>query len=327
MKKSILALACATTVVLGGVSAPAHAQFMGIFQGVSNAIGQVAGKVTNRALAGNGEDVQAAYDKFFGQIDAQTAGMNEASKRQHRAVLEKQWPTLENVILLKNAQIQREKDAPLLDVKQVAGAAIGGVAVQVGMNNASFFGGGGMTDVMRSAAMGGILDGAQTKVTDAITKAGSATPASAADLEFNPGAAVNPLIFLGKHPSDLQAKDLYRENGFMGWKRVDSGKGAEAYAPITGEGQAHAAVYNFDPHTGAIKAAFRVLSASPVAFTTAVAAYSKMLGAEPRYASAGSVLRAVWESGAFVTADSAKLSAGWSSLVPGMYAFAGSRSK
>lgn len=312
----------AIAVTLVSITLPAHAQFMGIFQGVTNAVGQVTNKLTNRAFAGNGDDLQDARDKFFGQLDAQTAGMDDASKKQYRAAVEKQWPALEQAILLKNAQQQRDKDAPLIDLRQVAGAAVGGVAMQVGMNNAISGAGGGMTDVLRSKAMGGLIDGTQSNVTAALTegKSPAAVPASAADLDFTPINAVNPLTFLGKHPRDLNAKDLYRENGFIGWKRMEQDSGAEAYAPITGEGQAQYAVFNFDPQTGTTKAAFRVLKASPVAFTSAVTAYSKMLGAEPRYASAGSILRAVWESGAFVAADASKLSAGWSSLVPAVYA-------
>ncbi|ABM96939.1 hypothetical protein Mpe_B0161 (plasmid) [Methylibium petroleiphilum PM1] len=178
----------------------------------------------------------------------------------------------------------------------------------------------GVTAGATRAAAGTVTNSVSSAVGGFMGKLGFGGPR-----EFEATDAVHPLTFFGKHPGELDAKDLYRENGFLGWKRIDASAdlGAEAYAPITGQGPAKASVFNFDKATGKVIVAFRVLAVAPTDFSKVIEAYSKQLGAQPRYASTGSVLRAVWESGVFVAADSTKISAGWSHLVPQAYAAAG----
>lgn len=349
-------------------SSAAQAQFLGIFNGVTSAFTQVTGKLGNKITGGEkAKDIQAERDKFFSTAEAQMAGLDPAARQQLQATMAKSWSMAENSLLLANAQAQRAKDAPLIDLKQVARDTVGGLGAQVGMN--SVFGGAGLGDVLKTATMDGVINGMggqssagvatasrsgnyaaingslEGAVTGGVQAGANAAVAQGVTSSVSTGVsgllgkltgrgnstfeasdATNPLSFLGKHPSELVGKDLYRENGFLGWKRIDASAdlGAEAYAPITGDGPAKAAVFNYDKTTGSVTAAFRVLNADPGQFTNVVEAIAKQLGAAPRYASTGSVMRAVWESGAFVAADSAKVSAGWSAIVPQAYAAAGS---
>lgn len=355
--KKIVTLLCAGALVV-----PAHAQFLGILNGVTSVLNQATGKLGNKLTGGEqAKDIQAERDKFFATSDAQLAGLDPAARQQAQATLLKSWSFAENAMLLSNAQAKRAKDAPLVDFKQVARDAAGGLGVQVGM--ASVFGGAGLGDIVKSAAMDGVVSGvgggesnsgvavAQRRISPlgtgmslegAVTAGASTAVAKTVSSSVSSGVGgllgrltggagdfqasdeVHPLQFLGKHPSALSAKDLYRENGFLGWKRIDASAelGAEAYAPITGDGPAKAAVFNFDKGTGLVTAAFRVLSVEPAKFNAVVESYAKLLGAEPRYASTGAVLRAVWESGAFVSSDATKVNVGWSTLVPQAYAAA-----
>ena len=312
--------ASVSTALLALTPTLSHAQFLGIFNGVSNVIGQVTSKATSNLLAGQGEDLQAAYDKFFGAIDAQTEGMDAAAKKNHRKLLEKQWPTMELALLTQNAELQRKKSAPLLDLGEAANAAASGAVNQAGMNAtiASSFGGTGGS--ILSGAMGDIMQtakGASSALIGKMTDKGASQPT---DLNFKPGPELNPLSFFDRHPSTLNPKELYRENGFLGWKRMEQGQNASAYAPVLGDGAAQYAVFKHDVHTGAMVSAFRVLKVSPAAFSAAVSEFSNMLAAQPRYASQGAVLRAVWENGAFVTADAQKMSVGWSENAASTYA-------
>jgi len=358
-------LAAAAALGLCLVSTASHAQFMGIFNGVASAVNQVTGKIGNKITGGEtAKDIEAERQKFFSQFETQTAGMDAASKQQLMVSMEKSWGLTENALLMSNAQAQRAKDAPLLDIKQVALDSVGGFAAHAGLSAGL---GGGLGDVMRSATMEGVIDGLGGPATGAATMRPGLPVAAAGDLgeataagittgatgavsktvtnsvsstvggwagklglggaksaNFEATDALSPVLFLSKHPAELRAQDLYRENGFLGWKRIDASTdlGAEAYAPIAGDDRVKAAVFNYDKSTGLVIVAFRVLAVGPTQFTQVVEAYSRQLGAAPRYASTGSVLRAVWEGGAFVTADAEKVSAGWSHLVPAVYAAA-----
>ena len=315
-----IATTFAAAAVLALTPAVAQAQFLGVFNGVSNVIGQVTSKATSSLLAGKGEDLQEAHDKFFGQIDAQTAGMDAAAKANHRKLIEQQWPSMEQALLISNAQLQKKKEAPLLDIGEAANAAVGGAVSQAGLNaaiSAPFAGTGGS---ILSGAMGDIMNTARTASSALVSKiVDGNSPSAPSDLNFKPGKELHPLQFLGSHPSTLNVDELYRENGFLGWKRMEQSNDAAAFAHILGEGQAQYAVYKHDAQTRAMTSAFRVLKVSPAAFSAAVTEFADMLDAQPRYASQGSMLRAVWASGAFVTADSEKISVGWSQMAADTY--------
>ena len=250
--------------------------------------------------------------------------MDAQASQNHRDLIAKQWPAIENQLLLANAQLQAKKDAPLLSLSDVAKATVSGIAAQTGMNAAivnhttSPLGG-----ILQSNALTGVISGAENVAREVLSGgAGAAGALTATGLDFPASDAVHPLIFLGEHPGALLARNLYRSNGFLGWKRIEQSANAQAYASVTGEGAVQYVVYMHDEQSGSVSSAFRVFKVSPAAFGSAVQAYTTMLGAAPRYASEGNVLRAVWESGAFVTADGQKLSAGWSHAVPQLFASA-----
>lgn len=171
--------------------------------------------------------------------------------------------------------------------------------------------GAGMQAGATQAVVGGVSNAVGSAVSGLMGKVGFGGPK---EKEFEVTDAVSTTLFFGKHPAQVEGKDLYRENGFLGWQRIDvaTDKSAEAYAPITGQGPARASVFNINLETGKVVAAFRVLNAKPAEFTKVVEAYTKKTGSEPRFSSSGSVLRAVWQCGSFVTADETRLSAGWS---------------
>lgn len=312
--------ASVSTALLALTPTLAQAQFMGMLNGVSNAIGQVTSKATSHLLAGQGEDLQAAYDKFFGALDEQTEGMDAAAKRSHRQLVEQQWPSMELALLTKNAELQRKKSAPLLDLGEAANAAASGAVNQAGMQatiaSASSGTGGGIL----AGAMGDIMQTAKGATASLIGKMTDKGPSLPTDLNFRPGKELHPLEFFGRHPASLSPDELYRENGFLGWKRIEHGEDASAYAPVLGDGAAQYAVFKHDVPTGEMVSAFRVLKVSPAAFSAAVSEFSAMIGAQPLYASQGSVLRAIWENGAFVTADGQKMSVGWSQNAAASYA-------
>lgn len=320
--------------------------------------GQVVNGVSSKVMAADLKDIQAERVSYFAKIEPQLAGMDPAAKRQHLAAHEQAWGLVEQNLLLQNAQAVRAKDAPLIDVSKIAMDAMGGIAQQANM--AAVFGNAGIGDVLTSATMEGIITGAGGKTEGArirtarTTVAGYGAPTVGAAVaaqataeatnvasntvssavggfikkmgfgsdssKFEANESLHPLKFLGKHPSELQAKDLYRENGFQGLKRIEASaqNSAEAYAPIMGDPAIKAIVYNYDK-SGAVKAAFRLLAAPPDQFNAVVDAVSAQLQEPARYASTGSIVRAVWSSGAFITSDGTKLTLGWSHLVPKTY--------
>ncbi len=189
---------------------------------------------------------------------------------------------------------------------------------------AGIMAGNGYGGVISPASAGSVVTGAATSaVAGGVSSAVSGMfgnllrGGNTAQPEFKFPEKADPTKFLGVAPSTLLGKDLYRENGYLGWKRIDGSQaqGAEAYAPVGGDPSIKAAVYNFDKNTGAVTAAFRILTVAPTEFTKVVEALNARMG-QSVYASTGSTLRAVWPDGSFVAADEAKVTVGWSSLVP-----------
>lgn len=123
----------------------------------------------------------------------------------------------------------------------------------------------------------------------------SALGIEGASAEFAIDESIDPLVFVGRHPKELLAKDLYRENGFLGWRRIEASPEprTEAYAPVAGDAQVKASVYHYDQASGAVIAVFRLLAVVPTDFKKVVDALAAKLQAEPRYASEGAVLRAM----------------------------------
>jgi hypothetical protein len=336
------------------IAIPAQAQFLGLFQGVISATNQVTSKVGKSIMgADKPVNLEEERNKFYGSTEAQMAGMDEATKRIMRTKLQSSWQMVEQSFLVRNAEAYKSKMGPLIDLKQIAASALGGLAVQanIGAIGAST----GLTGVLSGATMDGILAGVGAQstsfnpnaarvlttpygnnVSTAVGAAASNTISSivstaiststqkiladsqvAADMKtYDINELNHPLVFFDKHPSELSLKDLYRENGNLGWKKIDSAATAEAYAPVVGDEMSTAAVFNFDADSKIINAAFRILKASQMDFISIVQGVSKTLQAQPRYASQGDVLRAVWQNGAFVTADPTKVTVGWSHLVP-----------
>lgn len=355
MKKHSLKLALTFTALMT-VTYSAHAQFFGgIMGGVTSVIRQIGGKVGDAISGARPEDLQAKRDTFFAKLDMELAGVDGQARQQLTATANSQWATVEQGLLIQNANLQ--KKGLLVDFTQVAKDAASGATRQLGINSA--FGTSSITDVISSSAMDGVIAGVaddapingQAARAQAYTVTGmggaSSMPAavnanvnavvaggvgtvvsSAVKSTLYSGAkayqfpdVADPRKFLGKEPAILLAKDLYRENGFLGWKLIDGSmeKGVEAFAPVLGDPDVKGAVYTFDKSSGAVTAAFRVLNAPPSEFTKVVEGLEEYLKEKSLYASSGVTLRAVWENGVFVTADTTRLSVGWSSLVKDLY--------
>lgn len=369
MRKHTIGAVVVSTAALACTSA--HAQFMGIFQGVKSAANQVTGKIGNKITGGEKPvDLEQERTKFYSAVEESSKGMDEQTKNLLRSNMEAKWQFAEQSFLMRNAQASRAKSAPLVDFKKVALDAVGGAALQSGMNIA-VLGNAGLGGVLQSAAMDGIVAGvggksaagnpaaarlgaatmgsraagvlpgagmvragmtasvagAATTAVSGVVASGveqtmsSMTPAQPLGPEYVVDETNDPLDFFGKHPQEWLARDLYRENGNLGWKLIEraSDKTSEAYAPVAGDEHVKVAIFNIDPASGKINAAFRILNVAPNDFVRVVFGVAKKLHAEPRYASQGKVLRAVWENGAFVAADATNLSVGWSALVPATY--------
>jgi hypothetical protein len=369
MRKKYLGALIVSTAAMTSTSA--HAQFMGIFQGVMSATNQVTGKIGNKLTGGEKPvDLEMERTKFYAAVEDSSKGMDEQTKKLLRSNMEAKWQFAEQSFLMRNAQAVRAKNAPLVDFKKVALDAVGGAALQGGMNMA-VLGNSGLGGVLQSAAMDGIVTGVGGKSTagnpaaarlgaaamgssaaGALPSAGmvragmaasvagaattavsgvvangieqtvsSMTPAQPLGPEYEIDETNHPLDFFGKHPQEWLAKDLYRENGNLGWKLIEraADQTSEAYAPVAGDDHAKVAIFNLDPASGKINAAFRILKVAPGDFVRVVFGVARKLQAEPRYASQGTVLRAVWENGAFVAADTTNVSVGWSALVPATY--------
>lgn len=291
-----------------------------------------------------------AYDNHA--LEAFEANAVEG-KRSFLQSAEQQWRMAEDAFLMSNAQAVASREAPLIDVGQVATAAIGGVATQIGINS---IGGADLGQVMTSSALQGIVGGVggqpsavyvprphgggdigAAAVASVASGVGTSVGAGlggfvggllnggkasgpAGTKPFKDAKAVDPRDFFGAHPKDTVAKDLYRNAGHYGWKRIETVPGAQAFAPITGRGIARGAVFNHDEATGAVTAAFRILSLQPIDFGSVVVAMNEHLGQPARFASADTIMRAVWEEGHFVINDGSRITVGWSAAVPPIYA-------
>lgn len=309
---SIRALALAGALLLP-FSARPQVSLISLLPGVTNVVGQAAGNISNRMFSGDAVDLQAAYDKFMADMASQTQGR----AADYRTLIDKHWSLTEQAILLRNAKLQGDKDAPIVDFNKAAKATVGGL-----VDSASGVGGSiaaGATSAISNSLLAGVKQGVLGG-SKSTSSAFTPVEPTALDLDFVPSERVHPLLFFGKHPRDLNAKDLYRDNGYLGWRRLEYDDEAAAFAHITGQDpQALYAVFNYDAETGNMKSAFRVLKVSPAAFTSVVTTYRATMG-DPRYASEPTVLRAIWENGAFVTADAERLSVGWAASVPYMFA-------
>jgi hypothetical protein len=357
--------ALAALVSLGCAAQPAQAQlFSGILSGVTSVVNQVGSKVGSSLSAARPHDIEAERDKFFATLDQQLAGVDPAARQQLKGTASAQWGMAENALLVQNAQLQKQKDGPLVDFGKVARDAAGGVSSQLGMN--SMFGGGGIAEVVGGSALDGLVAGVAdtTPVNGRAMRANVRVPgmgpANPAALAGGVGTAVSagvgttigttvgnmarqmmgsgpavyafpetadPRSFLGQEPGRLAARDLYRENGFIGWKLVDGSPagGAAAFAPVLGDDHVKAAVFTVDKQSGAVNAAFRVLKVPASDFTRVVEGLEAYLKKKASYASSGNTLRAVWDDGSFVTADATRVCVGWSVLAGGLYRTAAGR--
>lgn len=351
-------VALAALVSLGCAAQPAHAQlFSGILSGVTSVVNQVGSKVGTSLSGTKPLDIEAERDKFFATLDKQLAGVDPAARQQLKGTASAQWATAENALLVQNAQLQKQKDGPLVDFGKVARDAAGGVSSQIGMN--SMFGG-GIADTVGGSALDGLVAGVadttpvNARAMRAHVRVPGMGPASPAALASGVGSAVSagvgstvgatvgnlarqmmgsgpaayafpetadPRSFLSQVPGRLAGKDLYRENGYIGWKLVDGSpaSGAAAFAPVLGDEHVKAAVFTVDKQSGAVNAAFRVLKVPASDFTRVVEGLETYLKKKAFYASSGNTLRAVWEDGSFVTADASRVCVGWSVLAGGLY--------
>lgn len=361
IQSNLTRIAIAAAVITAAVPAHAQLGLLGavggaLVSGVGSAFGQVADKVTDKITGGDTPaDLQAERDKVFGALETRGAHLDEASRASMRRGAEASWVQIEYSLLMRNASIQAKKDAPLLDLMQVGKDMVKSAAASAGVSAA--IDGNGLGNVLQSAAMDGVVNGlgSASNTANVSVQMGALRPTGLGDLATSGTNAVlgggvkagvsaavasiikrdppaksavvisektHPLQFLGKHPSELKAEDLYRENGFLGWKRVEwNPKSAvQAFAPVAGTWEAKGAVYTADTNTGKVVAAFRVIPGNAGDFVAAVEGYTKLLGAEPQYSNSANVIRAVWPSGAFVSADESKLTSGWSKTVEDQFA-------
>jgi hypothetical protein len=351
--------ALAALITLGCAVQPAHAQlFGGILSGVTSVVNQVGSKVGSSLSSAKPQDIEAERDRFFGTLDKQLAGVDPVSRQQLKETASAQWSTAEHALLIQNAQLQKQKDGPLVDFGKVARDAAGGASSQLGMN--SMFGGAGIGEVVGGSALEGLVAGVAdttpvngramranvlatgmgpanpaalaTGVSAAVTSGVGATVGTtvgnmarqvmgAGQAAYAFPAAADPRSFLGQEPGRLAARDLYREHGFIGWKLVEGtpAGGAAAFAPVLGDDHVKLAVYTVDKQSGAVNAAFRVLKVPASDFTKVVEGLETYLKKKATYASSGHTLRAVWEDGSFVTADATRVCVGWSMLAGGLY--------
>jgi hypothetical protein len=166
---------------------------------------------------------------------------------------------------------------------------------------------------------------AATGVQDAVAGAvgGALSPGQSVKGSIELTDDLDPSKFLGKTPAELKSADLYRENGFIGWKRIEQKDAAQVYAPVMPDKVIKAAVYGSDPTSGRVVSAFRVLNASVTSFGPLVTQVTEREKQNPKYASGGTALRAVWPSGTFLTADGNQVYLGWSEQAAQMFSAAG----
>ena len=347
-KRTYITATVAATLCLTSHAASAQLGSIRTANGVTSAISSVGSGLGKKLFAKDKRvDIEAEREKFFGNIDAQTAGMDPAQRQQLMGKMEQQWASIESSLLIANMQATREKNAPLLNVKQLAldvaeatvldsqigaitggsteilsASAIQGVVEGLGgdtsptptvwsMGTPMGIGGMSVGDVASSAASSTVAGGVQ-EVTAELVKKMTTQSESASYAKIELGDEIDPLEFLGKHPSAILPKDLYREIGFIGWKRVELNDATEIYAPVIGDKLIRASVYQTDLASGRIVSAFRVLNGTALSFGPLVDQISAKHKLTARYASSGDSLRAVWPNGVFLTADTKQMYLGWS---------------
>lgn len=322
---------------------------MGLLNGVMNVANQATSKVGDKLLgADKPVDIEHEREKFQAAMQVQTAGMDATAKARLLATwdLAEQGFLMQNAQAYKRATgpmidwkaaAKETAGGVMLDrgmstifsggnglSGMLSGAAMDGIIAgstgsapssgQRSRVTATQEGLAGGLDALADAGKAGVEQGVAGSVAGAVSgitgKAMAQFGLGAASKEYEVTDAVHPERFFGKHPSAVSKRELYRENGNMGWKKVEASATAEAYAPVAGDDLASASVFNIDAGTGMVVAAFRILTVQPADFSRVVDGVSKRLGKAPRYASQGSVMRAVFENGAFVTADSAKVTLG-----------------
>jgi hypothetical protein len=366
---------CAALTLACSLPLSVHAQLMGIFQAGTSVFVQATSKLGAQLTGQNKpQNLEAEREKFFASAQGQFAGMDPATRKQLTALMEKQWSTAEDAILMRNGQAARGEAAPVVDFGKVARDALGGFAVDTGI--AAGVTPSGLGGVVQSATLAGLVSGTGSQATgvtpvmavsgqSALAMSGGFSGAVMTDIAGSGRSAVatagtaamtsgvssfvaaqvsrgmesfgfgvggtdafvlspttDPTAFFGKRPGELSARDLYRENGNLGYKRVEflPESGTEAYVPLGGDPAIKAIVYQYDASSGTLRAAFRILKLKPLDFKRVVDGVAQKLGAQPRYSGTESMMRALWADGTFVTADAAQVTAGWSALVPQVYA-------
>lgn len=318
----------------------------GVARGVTSTIGQVGSGLGKRLFAKDKRvDLEAERSRFFGEIEAQAASLDPAARSALLSSLESQWSTLEAGLLMSNAQATQELKKPLIDVKRVALDVAEGALVQAQVVGVA--GGLDLDGMLSGAAVQGVIEGFAgddisgtvfvpgagpkgTSVADAATGAAGAvlaqgvqdTTAKAVNgmrgngegqiVRFKLSDDTNPARFLGLHPETLNARDLYREFGFIGWKRFQHTETLQVYVPVIPDPATKAELFVIDASSGQVLSAFRILKTTAASFGPLVDQLTTQERSSPRYASGGSELRAVWDSGVFLTADSQQVGLGWS---------------
>ncbi|NCT82924.1 MAG: hypothetical protein GXC94_07260 [Comamonadaceae bacterium] len=153
MKKLRIALACTLLATLTPV---AHAQFgLGIFNAATNVLNRAAGKMLNNDKP---TDIEAERTKYFAKMEEAIRGLSAADAAGIRKTMEGQWDGLENVMLMRNAQVAREKSAPVFDLKAAAMDISGGAALSANLSRGAF-GDNGFGSMLQSAALNGVVSG------------------------------------------------------------------------------------------------------------------------------------------------------------------------
>jgi hypothetical protein len=343
------ALQWAIVAGLALASATAHAQMsgLGVARGVASAVGQIGSGLGKKLLAKDKRvDLEAERARFFGEIEAEAASLDPEARSALLASLESQWAMAETQMLIANAQADRERKAPLIDVKRVAldavdgalvhaevvgvaggldlggilsGAAVRGVVEGFSDDGERSYGsatsptglsGLSVADAATDVAGAALADGVRGAVSDAV--GGLRSDSGAAGTRFKLTEDIDPLRFLDQAPVSLDAAALYRQYGYIGWRRVERTETLQVFAPVLPDPVTKAVVIITHAESGAVISAVRVLKTTAASFGALVEQLTEREKAPPRYASSSNQLRALWPSGVFVAADARQVTLGWS---------------
>jgi hypothetical protein len=343
------ALRVAIVASLAFASGAAQAQMgsWGVARGVASAIGQVGSGLGKKLLAKDKRlDLEAERTRFFGEIEKQAASLDPDARSALLASLESQWAIAETQMLIANAQATRERKAPLIDVKRVALEAVDGALVQAevvgvaggldlgGMLSGAAvrgvvegfsddveqtygsamapagFGGLSVADAATDAAGTALAQGVRSAVSDTVSGLRGDSGVGAA--KFKLTEDIDPLRFLDQVPGTLNARDLYRDYGFIGWRRVEHTDTLQVFAPVLPDPVTKAVLFVTSATEGEVISAVRVLKTTAASFGGLVEQLTARENAPPSYASSGTQLRALWPSGVFVAADAKQVTLGWS---------------